>query len=151
MTALSRRRFLSSGAALAPFSRVLGANDAIRLAVVGVGSTVKNPDSSAKTMWGRPSRAAFFSPRPVFLLPALDLGAPPGLAAEIKCWREISIDTSPEALVFPSERGTYLSRDNFLRRNIHRKLEQEAREGRPRLGELPAGDRAYQGKRGKGR
>jgi integrase len=26
-------------------------------------------------------------------------------------------------LVFPSERGTFLSRDNFLRRNIHKKLE----------------------------
>jgi hypothetical protein len=25
--------------------------------------------------------------------------------------------------VFPSERGTYLSRDNLLRRNIHKKLE----------------------------
>jgi hypothetical protein len=25
--------------------------------------------------------------------------------------------------VFPSERGTYLSRDNFLRRNIQKKLE----------------------------
>ena len=41
MTGLTRRRFLSTGAALAPFSRVRGANDAIRLAVVGVGSTVK--------------------------------------------------------------------------------------------------------------
>jgi len=41
MTGLSRRTFLGTGAALAPFSRVLGANDAIRLAVVGVGSTVK--------------------------------------------------------------------------------------------------------------
>lgn len=27
-----------------------------------------------------------------------------------------------EKLVFPSERGTYLSRDNFLRRNIQKKL-----------------------------
>jgi hypothetical protein len=27
-------------------------------------------------------------------------------------------------LVFPSERGTYLSRDNFLRRNIQGKLEE---------------------------
>ena len=38
-------------------------------------------------------------------------------------WREISSNTAPDALVFPSERGTYLSRDNFLRRNIHKKLE----------------------------
>ena len=41
MTSLSRRTVLRTGAGLAPFSRVLGANDAIRVAVVGVGSTVK--------------------------------------------------------------------------------------------------------------
>ena len=41
MTGLSRRSLLGTGAALAPFSRVLGANDAVRVAVVGVGSTVK--------------------------------------------------------------------------------------------------------------
>src|SRR6266852_2323388 len=35
----------------------------------------------------------------------------------------MSPDTTPDALVFPSERGTFLSRDNFLRRNIHKKLE----------------------------
>jgi integrase len=29
----------------------------------------------------------------------------------------ISANTTPDALVFPSERGTYLSRDNILRRN----------------------------------
>ena len=40
MSNLSRRTFLGTGA-LVPFSRVLGANDAIRLGVVGVGSTVK--------------------------------------------------------------------------------------------------------------
>lgn len=48
---------------------------------------------------------------------------PPDLANELEQWREISLDTSPDALVFPSERGTFLSRDNFLRRNIHGKLE----------------------------
>jgi integrase len=48
---------------------------------------------------------------------------PPDLAADIEKWREISFDTSPEALVFPSERGTYMSRDNFLRRNFQTKLE----------------------------
>jgi integrase len=47
---------------------------------------------------------------------------PPDLANELEQWRDISLDTSPEALVFPSERGTFLSRDNFLRRNIHGKL-----------------------------
>ncbi len=41
MTGLTRRGLLGTGAALAPFSRVLGANDAIRVAIVGVGSTVK--------------------------------------------------------------------------------------------------------------
>jgi hypothetical protein len=42
MTKLTRRGVLrGAGAALAPFSRARGANDAVRLAVVGVGSTVK--------------------------------------------------------------------------------------------------------------
>ena len=48
---------------------------------------------------------------------------PPSLAEEIERWRELSAPTCPESLVFPSEKGTYLSRDNFLRRNIHAKLE----------------------------
>ena len=48
---------------------------------------------------------------------------PPDLAADIDRWREISVDTSPQGLVFPSERGTFLSRDNFLRRNIQKNLE----------------------------
>src|SRR5271166_1206363 len=49
---------------------------------------------------------------------------PPDLASEVENWRNISSDTGPDALVFPSERGTYLSRDNFLRRNIQKKLEE---------------------------
>jgi len=48
---------------------------------------------------------------------------PPNLAADLDRWREVSPDTTSEALVFPSERGTFLSRDNFLRRNIQGKLE----------------------------
>jgi hypothetical protein len=48
----------------------------------------------------------------------------PDLASEVDSWRNISSDTGPDALVFPSERGTYLSRDNFLRRNIQKKLEE---------------------------
>jgi integrase len=48
---------------------------------------------------------------------------PPDLAADLAQWRQLARDTSPDALVFPSERGTFLSRDNFLRRNIHEKLE----------------------------
>ena len=49
---------------------------------------------------------------------------PPDLAQDLDAWREISVNTAPDALVFPSERGTYLSRDNFLRRNIQGKLEE---------------------------
>jgi hypothetical protein len=49
---------------------------------------------------------------------------PPDLAGEVDGWRDISADTGPDALVFPSERGTYLSRDNFLRRNIQKKLDE---------------------------
>jgi integrase len=49
---------------------------------------------------------------------------PPDLAGDIDQWREVAIDLNPESLVFTSERGTVLSRDNFLRRNIHSKLEQ---------------------------
>jgi integrase len=48
---------------------------------------------------------------------------PPDLAQDVNAWREISANTASDALVFPSERGTYLSRDNFLRRNIQGKLE----------------------------
>ena len=49
---------------------------------------------------------------------------PPDLAQDVSAWREISANTASDALVFPSERGTYLSRDNFLRRNIQGKLEE---------------------------
>ena len=49
---------------------------------------------------------------------------PPDLGADIEQWRQLANDLGPESLVFPSERGTFLSRDNFLRRNIHSKLEQ---------------------------
>jgi hypothetical protein len=49
---------------------------------------------------------------------------PPDLAGDIERWRDVATDLNPESLVFPSERGTHLSRDNFLRRNIHSRLEQ---------------------------
>jgi integrase len=52
-----------------------------------------------------------------------EAAVPPDLAADIEGWREISFDIGPEALVFPSEKGTYMSRDNFLRRNFQNKLE----------------------------
>jgi hypothetical protein len=45
----------------------------------------------------------------------------PALAGQIQQWREISLDTSPEALAFPSERGTFMSRGKFLR-NSHAKV-----------------------------
>lgn len=48
---------------------------------------------------------------------------PPNLSSDLEGWHDVCPDTSPEALVFPSERGTFLSRDNFLRRNIQKKLE----------------------------
>lgn len=47
---------------------------------------------------------------------------PPDLAADLESWRGISGESGPGALVFPSERGTFLSRDNFLRRNVQKKL-----------------------------
>jgi integrase len=47
---------------------------------------------------------------------------PPDLASHVDQLREISVDTGPGVLVFPSERGAFLSRDNFLRRNIQKKL-----------------------------
>jgi hypothetical protein len=57
---------------------------------------------------------------------------PPDLATDLLQWRDIAIDLSSEALVFPSERGMFMSRDNFLRRNIHDKTGEDW----PRLGEL---------------
>jgi integrase len=47
---------------------------------------------------------------------------PPELADDIEKWRTLCVDVSDSALVFPSERGTLMSRDNFLRRNFQRKL-----------------------------
>jgi integrase len=46
-----------------------------------------------------------------------------GIAEELKLWREISLDSSDDAWVFPSENGTPLSRDNVWRRRIGPKLE----------------------------
>lgn len=37
-------------------------------------------------------------------------------------WRTLCVDVTENALVFPSERGTLISRDNFLRRIIQLKL-----------------------------
>jgi integrase len=48
---------------------------------------------------------------------------PPTLASELQQWQDVSLDTSADALVFPSECGTFMTRDNFLRRNFQDKLE----------------------------
>jgi integrase len=45
-----------------------------------------------------------------------------GLLDALEQWKARSINTNPEAWVFPSERGTPLSRDNLLRRSINPKL-----------------------------
>lgn len=47
-----------------------------------------------------------------------------GLLAEVQSWRELSLDTSPDAWVFPSETGkTPIIRDNLWRRWIGPRLE----------------------------
>jgi hypothetical protein len=54
------------------------------------------------------SKAA--SIRPVLLdlsQPANQLPLPPDLACDVAAWREISAETAPDALMFPSERGTF--------------------------------------------
>jgi len=51
-----------------------------------------------------------------------DAAIPPELATDIAAWRALCADVRDEALVFPSERGTFMSRDNFLRRNLQKKL-----------------------------
>jgi integrase len=46
-----------------------------------------------------------------------------GLLLEIKAWRSVSISTKADALVFPSERMTPLSKDNCWRRSMLPKLQ----------------------------
>jgi len=45
-----------------------------------------------------------------------------GLLRGLDRWRALCVDARPGAWVFPSERGTPLSRDNILRRSIQPKL-----------------------------
>jgi len=45
-----------------------------------------------------------------------------GLVNALAEWKTLSLNPRPEAWVFPSERGTPLSRDNFLRRCVQDKL-----------------------------
>lgn len=48
-----------------------------------------------------------------------------GLLADIELWREVSLDASEDAWVFPSESGkTPVSRDNLWRRRIGPKLKE---------------------------
>jgi integrase len=50
---------------------------------------------------------------------------PDGLLSDIDSWRELSLDTDPEAWVFPSEAlNTPLSKDNCWRRRIGPKLKE---------------------------
>jgi integrase len=45
-----------------------------------------------------------------------------GLLRALAEWKKLCLNAQPEAWVFPSERGTPLSRDNFLRRHVQGKL-----------------------------
>jgi integrase len=48
-----------------------------------------------------------------------------GLLSDIEAWRDLSLDTDPEAWVFPSEApNTPLSKDNCWRRRIGPKLKE---------------------------
>ena len=54
-----------------------------------------------------------------------EVALPDGLLSEIEAWRKVSIDTQPEAWVFPSEKlTTPLSKDNCWRRHIGPKLKE---------------------------
>ena len=46
-----------------------------------------------------------------------------GLLADLEAWRAVAVTTAHDAFVFPSERGTTLSKDNVWRRNMLPKLE----------------------------
>ncbi|MEZ5364913.1 MAG: tyrosine-type recombinase/integrase [Bryobacterales bacterium] len=49
---------------------------------------------------------------------ARTIALPPGTAAELRSWREKFAEPAPEAFLFPSERGTPLTRENVWRRNM---------------------------------
>ena len=46
------------------------------------------------------------------------IALPPGTAADLRAWRERVAEPDPEAFLFPSERGTPLTRENVWRRNM---------------------------------
>ena len=62
--------------------------------------------------WGR--MAATYAARQAAL--------PEGLLRDIEVWREVPVETSAGAWVFPSERMTPLSEDNGWRRSMEPKL-----------------------------
>jgi integrase len=54
----------------------------------------------------------------------------PGTLADLKEWKSTLTDQTPSALLFPTERGTLLSRDNFWRRSLQPALEKVHRMGK---------------------
>ena len=46
------------------------------------------------------------------------IALPPGTAADLRLWTERSVESEPGAFLFPSERGTALTRENVWRRNM---------------------------------
>ena len=51
------------------------------------------------------------------------IALPPGTAVDLRLWAEQFIGSEPEAFLFPSERGTPLTRENVWRRNMLPRLE----------------------------
>jgi len=49
---------------------------------------------------------------------ARTIALPPGTAVDLLSWREQFAELAPEAFLFPSERGTPLTRENVWRRNM---------------------------------
>src|SRR5262249_41883008 len=47
-----------------------------------------------------------------------------GLLEALAEWKKLCINSQPDAWVFPSERGTPLSRDNFLQRSLQPRLKE---------------------------
>ena len=54
---------------------------------------------------------------------ARTIALPPATAVDLLAWREQFAELNPEAFLFPSERGTPLTRENVWRRNMLPRLE----------------------------
>ena len=75
-------------------------------------------------LWDRCSR--MFKNQMQFSGSIREVALSKGLVLEIERWRQISVNTHPEAWVFPSETGkTPLSKDNCWRRHFEPKLKPE--------------------------